>query len=212
MKRSLFVITILCLLLGCATYPPPKIEGNRYQNYHHGFVLELPGEPWQATDKVPDWLKSMMLADNRPTSTVQLLIFNNQANAFITVNCEKNRIDIPHFDYGDFRIIIEEEYEQMKKEALKIDQITRFDYNVGYCSKSPGKANLCWSTEMNFETDTQKTRIISKGNVYPIHYDAHFLTIGLWSNQLTFDESLVVFNKLYESLEWSESLTKPTAE
>ena len=43
-------------------------------------------------------------------------------------------------------------------------------------------------------------------------HDAHFITIGLWSNQLTFNDSLEVFNKLYESLEWSESLTKPTAE
>jgi hypothetical protein len=205
MKRYLITLTVLCLLLGCATYPPPKIEGNKYQNYRHGFVLELPGEPWKPTDKPPDWFKSWLISADYPTSNIQLILFNNQTNAFIMVSCSKSWFDIITLDHDALRKHFQKELERRKKESLKLDQVTHYDYEV-YSGNYP-----LYSIEMDIETEVQKIRITSKVNMYPIGDDTHFLAIGLWSDQLTFNENREVFDKLYKSFEWDPLLTIPTA-
>ena len=206
MKRLVWVVVVL-LVSACATYPPPKIEGNRYQNYRHGFVLELPGEPWKPTEKLPAWFESWMLASGNPTSTIQLVLFNNQTNAFIVVNCWKRPPPIERvwasLAYEGFEMVLEKE----KEESLKSDRITRFEYEL-----SREFPRFHWSVEVDSETEVQKSSVIRKGNNYPIHDDTHYFEIMLWSNQLTFNENLEIFDKMYKSFEWSEDLTIPTAE
>jgi hypothetical protein len=205
--RRLALAALLVLVSACATYPPPKIEGNRYQNYRYGFTLELPGEPWKQTEKLPAWFESWMHSADLSTSTIKLALFNNQTNAFIVVNCWKDPQNIYRIsDSGAYRAF---EYllELEKEESLKSDRISRFEYDVG-----PWTPRLHWTVEMDTETEVQKTSVIRKGNNYPIHDDTHFIEIMLWSNQLTFIENKRVFYNFYESFEWGEHLMKSTIE
>ena len=211
MRRLAFAVLVL-LVSACATCPPPKIEGNRYQNYRHGFTLELPGEPWVVTDKPPAWFKSAGIAADHPTSTTKLLLFNKYKNAFIAVHCTRSQLDFDHWAREAIYSSLSKEFERQKKESLKLEEVTLFDYNVsaqgGYVSGEP----LAWTVEIDFETPIQRNRSIALGNAYPIGDDTHFIQITLLSDQLTFDENYEVFDKMYKSFEWSDLLTKSAAE
>jgi hypothetical protein len=205
--KGLVLVVVLVLVSACATYPPPKIEGNRYQNYRHGFTVELPGEPWKPTDELPAWLKSGMIGQNAPISAIQLALFNNQTNAFVMISCIRHPCDIRLLDRDALYEAFQEEFKQIKNEALKSDQVTRYEYDIWYSG-----TRLHLSTEMDFKTEIQRSRLITKGYMYPIGYDTYFVTFALWSDQLTFNENLEVFDKLYKTFRASEALTKPTAE
>jgi len=188
------------------------MEGNRYQNYRHGFVLELPGEPWVVTDKLPAWFESWMIPAEYPTSTIKLLLTNNQTNAFITVGCTRSPHDFDAVSRDAIYRVLSSELEKNKKKSLKLEEVTRFDYNVSHQGGYVSGQALAWTIEMDLETPIQKNRLITRGNAYPIGDDTHFIEIRLWSDQLTFNENFEVFDKLYKSFEWSKVLTKPTAE
>ena len=210
MKRSLVILTVLCLILGCATYHPPKIEGNRYQNYRHGFALELPGEPWVVPDKLPARFESSMGAAVYPARKRKLLLSNNQTNALITVQCSRSTHDFDYLFRKALYRVITRELEKTKKASLKSEAVTRFDYNVSFQGVSG--QTFAWTYEMDLETPIQRIRLITRGRAYPIGGDTHIVEIGLWSDQFTFNENLEVFDKLYKSFVWDESLAKPTAE
>jgi hypothetical protein len=198
MKRSLVILTSLCLLLGCATYPPPKIEGNRYENYRHGFRLELPGETWQPTDKLPAWLPRSVIAEDVRTSTIKLVLFNNEANAFIMVECYRSRVHILALDKDKLRKSFHREYQQIEGKALQSDQVIHYDYNVWpEYDSSPD-----WWHEADIVTDIQKMKVIAKGKMYSFRNNPHFITITLASDRLTFDENRQVFDRLYKSFEY----------
>jgi hypothetical protein len=206
MKRSLVFLTVLCLLLGCATYPPPKIEGNRYENYRHGFALELPGVPWEPTDKLPAW---SLIAADVPTSKIQLALFNNQTNAFIMVICDRKRMDTFGNDYNAFfnRTALwgsfTKKYERLKNKSLKSGLVTHYNYSLWF----QGAKSIHWSYEAHAETVSHSIHLIAKGENYPIGDDTCFITIQLSSYQLTFNGNFQVFDKLYESLEWIKDIT-----
>ena len=205
MKKPTVVFVLTFLLLGCATYPRPKIEGNRYQSYRHGFVIELPGEPWVVTGKPPARFESSMGAAGYRNRARELLLTNNQTNALIAVDCGRNTHELNRHILSEVMSTI---LEMQKKEALKSEAVTRFDYNVYF----KGLHALAWTYNVDFETPIQRIQVISRSNAYPIGDDTHLIEIVLFSDRLTFDENYDVFDKLYKSFEWGESFTKPTAE
>ena len=210
MKR-LALVVVLSLLSACATYPPPKIEGNSYQNYRHGFTLELPGEPWVVTDKPPARFESSMGASGYHRKRARkLFLTNNQTNALIAVQYWRNTHDFNNLFRHALYTVITRELEKTKKASLKSEAVTRFDYNVSF--QGVNGQTLGWTYEMDLETPIQRIRLITRGRAYPIGDDTHIIEIGLWSDKLTFNENLEVFDKLYKSFVWDESLAKPTAE
>ncbi|MGD8434126.1 MAG: hypothetical protein PVI73_08410, partial [Syntrophobacterales bacterium] len=196
----------IVLVSACVTYPPPKMEGNRYQNYRHGFVIELPGEPWVVTDKPPARFESSMGASGYHRNRARkLLLTNNQTNALIAVHCWRSTDEFKRHILSEAMSMI---LEMQKKEALKSEAVTRFDYNVYF----KGLDALAWTVNMDFETPIQRIQLISKNNAYPIGDDTHVIEITLFSDRLTFDENYGVFDKMYKSFEWGEHLMEPTTE
>lgn len=206
--RRLALVVLVLLVSACATYPPPKppkIEGNRYQNYRHGLALELPGEPWKPTEKLPAWFGRWVVAAGFRTGKIQLVLFNNQTNAFIVVACSRFSYPVKFGPrYEDYAEVLE----IMRKESLKSDQITRFKYDLW----APSTYCTGWRIEVDFETEVQRIRIIRMGKNYPLHDDAHIIDLLLWSDRLTVNLNFVVLEKMFKSIEWGEFFTEPTAE
>lgn len=81
---------MLFLMSGCATYPAPKIDGNRYINYEYLYTLDLP-DGWQSLHENDFNFDIFRSHTNLPFNG--LLIGNGQNNAFlITTTIKFNNI------------------------------------------------------------------------------------------------------------------------
>ena len=208
MKRSVTLVFVSFFILSCATAPSPKIEGNYYQNYQYGFALEMPGGAWKLTKKMPSQFKQTFSEQGVSSSKINLMLFNNETQAFITVYCDKRRISgdlssVPRSQYLDtLRQEIDQEIEKERKVIPNGDRITSFTYNAWF-----DNSDVRWTLNLDYADIMVKSQTIGQGVMYQLGTRIFIVQVTLTSNILTYEQNLETFNQMWASLRYGEEYT-----
>jgi hypothetical protein len=192
MKRLALALLIV-LVAGCVTYPPPKIEDGRYQNYKYGFVLELPGSDWVLMEKPPPQLTGVTPREMR--KQIMLALFNKEISAAIIVVAEKTMLFqglIFQSDSLQAAILAELSKQPEVKDARDCHDSRTYMQDWDIC------------IEFDFEDAVSK----AKGNMFmrlfPVGNDVHTVMVQLGSNHITYEQSFPAFVKIINSLRCGE--------
>ena len=204
MKQSVSFLFALFFLISCATAPPPKIEGNYYQNYQYGFALELPGGAWKIAEKMPSQFKQAFFAQGVSSSKIVLKLFNNETQATIMVYCDKRRMSgnlssVPHSQYLD---TLRQEIEKTRKATRHKDGITLFTYNVWF-----DESDVRWTLNLDYADIVAKAQTIAQGVLYQLGTRINVIQVMLGSNVLTYKQNLETFNQIWASFKYGEEYT-----
>ena len=153
MKRIIVTIFLIAYLSGCATIPIYKISDNHYQNYKHGFVLDMPGGDWKVSSTVPEWFQQAI------NETPDLSLFNNAINGVLAFVCDKSMIQIFPKE-GDsiykktFRASMRDSYrKEMVEQIKKLEAVNK--NNPSVTSYTYEEINPYSNTEMAWLSKTE---------------------------------------------------------
>jgi len=191
--RRLALALLIVLVAGCVTYPPPKIENGRYQNYKYGFVLDLPGSDWVLMEKPPPQLTGVTPREMR--KQIMLALFNKEISAAIIVVAEKTMLFrglIFQSDSLQAAILAEFSKQPDVKDARDCHDSRTYMHDWDIC------------IEFDFEDAVSK----AKGNMFMrlflVGNDVHIVMVQLGSNHITYEQSFPAFVKVINSLRCGE--------
>jgi len=224
MKR-LALVVVLSLLSACATYPPPKIEGNSYQNYRYGFVLQLPGGNWKATKEVPDSMEIRMKTGVMFPRKPQLVLLNSETNGSIIIWCGKSEIQTKWLSaaawgaplgYEELDLIKKEltkSLDKQKEKALKQTNITDFTYEISPPSDWDNQ-RYEWTIRMDFGAGFMRLKYIEQAILYIVHDWEYLYVIKFLfhSNVATYTHNYTAFNNMLDTFKCGKIYTKESLE
>ena len=193
MRKIFLLIMVLFFLAGCATFPPPKIEGGRYINPKYGFSIEVP-KSWHQTEKIPDWIKDAFTEQER--SRVCIMFFNSDTNGFIAVSTYKTiwSFSLLYCAYDKVYDNMEKQLEKKKQKFNKNPYIKNFSYEFNNIEH--------WTEKLSCETEFQKLEGRSEHFMYRCcGDDTCSVGIILISDIKTFDENYEVFKRIVDSFQ-----------
>ena len=193
MKKPTVVFVLTFLLMGCATYPPPKIENGYYQNYRYGFALDLPGSDWVLMEKPPPELTAAIPGEMRKNLTLSL--FNKETIGAIIVLTDKNQLS-PH-------------------EIVTQIAALRAGFLVGVEMKGARNCHVSWTYPHNrdacVEFDHEDAISKSKGNmfmrIFPVGNNVNMIMIVFVSNHITYEQNFPAFVEVVKSLRHGNEYT-----
>jgi len=212
MKRWILIVVALVILSGCATLPTYKISDNHYQNYRHGFVLDLPGGNWKVSKTVPEWFQQSL--NNDP----DLLLFNNSINGILAIICDKSIMEIfPNINdsryKSAFRLSLRETYrksitEKIKKiesDNKKNPQVISFVYEdlEPYSSHE-----MAWSSKTEIETELFKSENRTIIRIYPVGSDTVSVTMIIAYRIENREEAQKTWDALISSFKYGDDYSK----
>lgn len=131
---------LIIMIMGCASYPPPKLEGNLYTNYEYLYTVEMPAE-WTPQENFPKDLRQDL--DRAIDWSKALVIKNNKTSGIIIIFADK--IDADWYDFsksGAAYPFFNRECEWFLKELANDDGVTVLDSQV--YSSHPALTQIHW--------------------------------------------------------------------
>lgn len=193
MKKIFLLVIALLFFVGCATFPPPKIQDGRYINPKYGFSIEVP-KGWYQTEKIPEWIKDIL--DEEKRATIRIMFFNNDTNGFITISTYKTiwSFSLLYCAYDKIYDNMEKQLEKKKQKLIKDPYIKSFSYTFNNIEH--------WSESLYCETEFQKLEGRSENFMYGCcGDDTCIVTIALISDIKTFDNNYNVFKITVDSFQ-----------
>ena len=199
MKNGIVVFICLAFLASCATYPPPKIEDGKYLNFQYEFLFSVP-EDWKQVESVPESLEMYILPEE--ISATKIMFFNEGTDGLISVMSQKKPINVGRTEGFDFKGRLEKFLEKRKNDFGNNKRFTS-EYSYEIHSIVPGDVpSTVVSEEIIFETDNTKRKAIDNTFMYLSHKkNTCFVTLYLLSNINTFEENIVVYDRMLNSLD-----------
>lgn len=212
MKKIIVITFLIALLSGCATFPPPKISDNHYQNYKYGFTLDMPGGEWKVSKTVPKWFQKVIKA------SPELLLFNNTIGGALAIICNKSTIEIfPKEDDSPFwqayRASLrdsarKEIQEQIKKgeDAKKTNpSVTLFTHEARNLYSSP---EMTWFFRIETDNEMLKMGFMSRSYIYPLENATSYVDIWIGYLRANQEEVFRTLYKLIESFKYGDEYSK----
>ena len=211
MKRIIVTIFLIAFLSGCAIIPTYKISDNHYQNYKHGFVLDMPGGEWKVSRTVPEWFH---VINENP----DLLLFNNTINGVLAIVCDKSMIQI-FPKAGDsiykktFRASMRDSYhKEMLERIKKLEAANKNNPSVTsytYEEINPySNTEMAWLSKTEVETELVKAGNIVKVFIYPLESDTVVVTLMMGYLRVNQEEALRTWDKLIESFKYGDEYSR----
>lgn len=191
--KGILLVIALLFFAGCATFPPPKIEGGRYINPKYGFSIEVP-KGWYQTEKIPGWIKDILTEEKK--SQMRIMFFNSDTNGFITISSDKTiwSFSLLYCAYDKIYANIEKQLEKKKQKFNKDPYIKSFSYEFNNIEH--------WTEKLFCETEFQKLEGRSEHFMYGCcKDDTCFVGITLISDVKTFNENYEVFKRIVDSFQ-----------
>ncbi|MFC1858091.1 hypothetical protein ACFL9U_08675 [Thermodesulfobacteriota bacterium] len=199
MKNGIIVFICLAFLASCATYPPPKIEDGRYLNFQYEFLFSVP-EDWKQVERVPESLEMYILPEE--ISAIKIMFVNEETDGLISVMSQKKPINVGRMEGFDFKGQLEMFLEKRKNKFENAKQFNA-EYFHEIHNLTPGDVpSTVVSEEIIFETDNTKRKAIDNTVMYLSHKkNTCFVTLYLLSEIDTFEENLVIYDRMLNSLD-----------
>lgn len=211
MKRLALAVLVV-LVMACATYRPPKldIEKGSYQNYRHGFVIDIPGG-WTPVSEIPKWflkeLQDFAYGGADLSHYFKMGFINSDSNGLILIGCKKMKASYDSLLTSSirWRKQLSQELEKRKQWALGQGAKT-LDYELYEFPLYGGKVFV---TKVEFDETHENFRLDSTIFMYEIDQKTSMVEILLQSLPKKYGANYECYEKMVNSIRYGNSFTKP---
>ena len=191
MKKTVIMLMLTSLFMGCATAPPPRIENGYYIFPKHEFSVKMSID-WKHTTKIPAWIKPFVPPDVR--NKTRTMYFNNNTIGMIIISSYKSiwSYDLVTFDPEKYRKNIRDLFEKKKKNFEKKSECISYNYEL--------ISNDEFDEDAYMVNDLMKMRTITKYFVYDCcEDDTCIIQITMVSEENNLSKNKPVFNMVIKS-------------
>jgi hypothetical protein len=201
MKKFIFTtLLILIFLVGCATYPPARIENGRYLNPRYRYSIEIP-EGWTPIEEIPDVMRRIIPYKQR--KGINIILFNKENGGAILIATEKFEFSISHSELYLFQKEFQKEFEKrIEKEIKGPDKTAEIKNSYYYGVDKDYSCDFCEILHFSFIIESEFAKNKMEGRIYIniSNEPNNLIFFGLVANLRAFNESYSIFNKVTNSL------------
>ena len=196
--RKILVFSVLCLVVGCASYQPVSLTQNKYTNPKYGVQFQIPSG-WSVTTNLPYEFQTIF-----EKKSDLMLMSNISADrdhfGVIYVNFDKTFLNIDSMiAYGDIDKHTEKTFKKQRSDNMNNASVVAYDYST-YSPQGSTYPALYGQQKISTRTLLYDFRHILLSYIYPCGEDDTCVAdIGLFSTEKIFDSYKIVFDRFVES-------------